>query len=212
MNRLFITLFIVFSLSGEILATQQGQGKGDIFTIGYDDLQGTFNAGTGAVSLNTITMRDSGFPILAFDAATDSTIYQQFQMSQMKKLGDNTKSVHLHAFLDTAPNAGDTAIFDWKYTWINNGNVIPVLASWNVGRTTHTFSGTEAQYSNKYIVIISSCTAPVNEETSSLLFCIITRDSTGAGSDTYAGNVGIATFPDTHISKNKIGTYNETSE
>lgn len=177
----------------------------------HDDMQGIVGTAIGASALGTITIRDTGFPILCFQNLNDDVVYFQYQMPHAKKLGTPVDSVHLHCYLPAAPGAGNTLIFNWEWTWYNNGALIPATASWNKDTYTYTFVGTEAQYSTLYIPIITNLAAPANETYSSILLVKITRDSTGPGSDTYNADLGIV-YTDAHIIKDRWGSLTEGSD
>jgi len=208
-----IGILIYFLLLTTLLfCVTQGQGKNDRFTIGYDDLYGEFTNATNVTALGTITIRDTGFPILAFQNANDDFCYIKYQMSHEKVLGQNIKSCHAHVYLPSAPAAGDTIYFDYAYCYVNNNDVIPAVANWTVGRSTHTFTGTEAQYSTRIIPIVAEIAPPANETYSSSFLIKITRDSTGVGSDTYNDDLGILNPPDIHIPQDKLGSFYEASD
>lgn len=177
----------------------------------HDDLQGIVGHATGVSALGTITIRDTGFPILAFQNANDDIIYYTFQMPHKKRLGEALDSVHLHYYLPTAPTAGDTIMMDYEWTWFNNGDTIPATADWTKSSTTITFTGTEAQYSTGIESIISNLTAPVDEEYSSILLVKLTRNSTGSPSDTYAADLGVL-YVDAHFPTDRYGSYNEYAD
>jgi hypothetical protein len=133
-------------------------------------------------------------------------------MQHDKALLTNLDSVHVHYYLPNAPSAGNTVYFDTSWTWLNReGAATPVISSWNVVRSTITFTGTEAQYSTGYKPIAINLTYPVNEEYSSMLLVKVVRDSTGVGSDTYSSDLGIL-YIDCHYQANKLGSNNEASD
>lgn len=201
-------IFIFFACISFVFAVDQGQDKNDIFTSSYDDLQGIVGTAIGASALGTITIRDANFPILAFQNINDDVISLQFQMPHSKKLNTNIDSLHVHAYLPIAPTVGDTVIFDYQFVFINNSDITPAVSGWTVGRSTHTFSGSEPQYSNQKINIVTDIPYPTNEGTSSILLFRAIRDSLGVGSDTYDSDIGIL-YTDVHIQKNRLGSYNE---
>jgi hypothetical protein len=207
-KKISALIYFLF-LTTQLFCVPQGQGKNDRFTIGYDDLYGDFTNATGVTALGTITIRDTGFPILAFQNANDDFCYIKFQMSHEKVLGQNIKSCHAHVYLPSAPVAGNTIYWDYSYCYINNNSVIPALSSWTTGRSTYTFTGSEAQYSTIIIPVVSEIVPPANETYSSSLLIKITRDSTGVGSDTYNDDLGILNPPDIHIPQDKLGSFGE---
>jgi hypothetical protein len=189
----------------------QGHNKSERFTASHDDMQCSVETTSTASALGTITVRDSGFQTKSFQNANDDVAFLAFQFSHRKKLATNCDSVHIHTYLPSAPSAGNTVIFDYAYTWYNNMDTIPALSSWSVGRTTYTFTGSEAQYSTPYIPVVTNLTVPANEGYSSILLVKITRDSTGTGSDTYADDLGIMYF-DAHFITDRKGSYNEATD
>ena len=71
-------------------------GKTYRHTEQHDDLRGIVGTATGASALGTITIRDTGFPILCFQNVNDDVVYFQYQMPHSKKLGTAIDSVHIH--------------------------------------------------------------------------------------------------------------------
>ena len=179
--------------------------------IYHDDIQGIVGTAVGTSALGTITIRDTGFPILAFQNANDDTLYMVYQMPHRKKLGVALDSVHLHCYLPSAPSAGQTVLIDYEYTWYNNDNTIPALVTWIKSTKTHTFTGTELQYSTPIITVIQNLTAPTNETYSSILLVKLTRNSTGVGSDTYNDDLGLV-YSDIHVPIDKNGSMNEFND
>lgn len=177
----------------------------------HDDIQGIVRTATGASSLGTITVRDTGFPMLAFQNANDDVLYMIFQFPHRKKTGTAVDSVHIHYYLPNAPSAGNTVIFDYEWVWINDGDAIPATASWTKSTKTHEFAGTEAQYSTGMVKIITNLTAPGSEKYSSILLVKITINSTGDGADTFDSDLGML-YCDAHFVANGNGSINETTD
>jgi hypothetical protein len=166
---------------------------------------------TGASALGTITIRDTGFPILAFQNANDDVLYMVFQFPHRKKLQSALDSVHIHYYLPVAPGAGNTLIFDYEWTWFNDGDTIPATATWTKSTKTHTFAGTEAQYSTGLLSIITNLAAPLSEKYSSILLVKMIRNSTGGGSDTYDSDLGMF-YCDAHFIVDRYGSFYESSD
>jgi len=178
----------------------------------HDDMQGIMTTVAGGSALGTLAIRDTGCTMLSFQNANDDVAVQVYQFSHRKKLDTNCDSLHLHYYLPSAPNANDTVIFKWWYTWYNNGDVIPAIANWTTGADkVLTFAGTEAQYSTGLVSIITNLVHPNNEGYSSILRVKVLRDSTGVGSDTYADDLGIDYF-DVHYIVDRNGSLNEASD
>jgi hypothetical protein len=178
----------------------------------HDDMQGIMTTVSGGSALGTINIRDTGCTMLAFQNANDDVAVQIYQFSHRKKLQTNADSVHLHYYLPSAPSAGQTVIFNWWYTWYNNGDVIPAIADWITGAAkVLTFTGAEAQYSTGLVSIITNLVPPANEDYSSMLRVKVVRDSTGVGSDTYNDDLGIDYF-DVHFIVDRNGSLTEASD
>jgi hypothetical protein len=185
--------------------------NGQRLTQAHDDQQGFLTNAVGAASMTTITIRDTGFPLLAFANATDDSFYISFQFSHRKKLNTNLDGVHLHAYLPSVPAANQTVLIDYEYTWSNYNGTIPATATWTKATYTHVFTGTEAQYSNILMPVITNIAFPVGESYSSILFCKFTRNSTGGGSDTYADDLGMVQC-DAHFMTDRLGSANEATD
>ena len=181
------------------------------FEAAHDDIQCSVATVTGGSALGALALRDSGATVASFQNANDDIAILIFQMPHRKKLGSAIDSIHIHAYLPSAPSAGGTVLIDYAYTWYNNGDVIPALAGWTTGTKTHTFSGTEAQYSTPLITVASNIAAPASEAYSSILICKLTRNSTGVGSDTYDDDLGVAYF-DAHYVVDRAGSATELTD
>jgi hypothetical protein len=177
----------------------------------HDDIQCDVASAAGGSSLGTLAIRDTGFSVGSFQNANDDTAFLSFQMPHKKKLGTAIDSVHIHYYLPTAPTASDTVLIDYAYTWYKNGDTIPAISGWTTGTKTHTFAGTEAQYSTGIISVITNISAPSGETYSTILLVKLTRNSTGIGSDTYAADLGIIYF-DAHYVTDRMGSINEISD
>jgi len=177
----------------------------------HDDMQGIMTTVSGGSALGTLAIRDTACTMLAFQNANDDIAVQVYQFTHRKKLNTNLDSVHLHYFLPNKPNANDTVILQYAWVWYNNGAVIPAIANWNTGTKTHTFTGSEAQYSTGIINVITNLAHPENEQYSSLLRVKVTRDSTGVGSDTYNADLGIDYF-DVHFIADRQGSIYEYTD
>ena len=177
----------------------------------HDDMQGIMSTVSGGSALDTIAIRDTGSTMLAFGANNNDVAVQIYQFTHRKKLNTPLDGLHLHYFLPTKPNAGDTVIFDYSWIWYNNGDIIPAIADWNTDQKILTFTGNEAQFSTGIVGIIGSMPAPENEQYSSMLRAKVTRLSSGAGSDTYAGSLGIDYF-DVHFIAGQQGSIYEYTD
>jgi hypothetical protein len=177
----------------------------------HDDMQGIVGTASGASSLGTVTIRDTGFPILAFQNANDDVLYMIFQFSHRKKLDTPVDSVHIHYYLPNAPSAGNTVVFNYEWAWVDDGDVVPDTSTWTKSSKTHEFVGTEAQYSTGMIKIITNLSAPASEKYSSILLVKIVRNSTGDGADTYDSDLGML-YCDAHFIVNGNGSINETTD
>ena len=178
----------------------------------HDDMQGIMTTVAGGSALGTLAIRDTGCTMLSFQNDNDDIAVQVYQFSHRKKLGTNADSLHLHYYLPSAPSANQTVIFNWWYTWYNNGGVIPAIANWITGSPKIlTFTGTELQYSTGLVSIITNLVAPTNEAYSSILRVKVLRNSTGGGSDTYDDDLGIDYF-DVHYITDRNGSLNEAAD
>lgn len=177
----------------------------------HDDQQGIMTTVSGGSALGTINIRDTGCTMLAFQNANDDIAVQVYQFSHRKRLNTNADGVHLHYYLPSKPNAGQTIIFNYAWTWYNSGDVVPAIADWNTDQKIHTFTGNEAQYSTGVINIITNLQYPANEGYSSILRVKVTRDSTGVGSDTYNDDLGIDYF-DVHYITDRQGSILEYTD
>lgn len=177
----------------------------------YDNLLGDISLAKNGSNLGDVAVRDSGFQIPGFNSNSNNFALFIFQFSHSKKLNTNAGSLHLHYFLPTAPNNGDTAIFNISWLWTTVNSIIPPIADWNNVTKTHTFTGNEAQFSTGIIELIASLQYPTNEDYSSILRVRIERKAVGIGCDTFLGNIGIE-YIDLHYQKNKIGSKLEYSD
>jgi len=140
------------------------------------------------------------------DNSADFTVVR-IQSPHWRKQGEVLDSIHMHYVLDTAPTAGQTALFDVYYTRCYPWQAIPVLASWtSVLWVTWTFTWTEPQRQYEIKSLVTNVPAPTTEWYWLYLLVRIVR-----GNGTYAWEIGVVDV-DAHAQKDRLGSINEFTD
>lgn len=183
----------------------------------YNDIQGNIaTALTGAAVWTTEQIRDTGFIINWLRHDQNDYFQQVLQMPHTKQLGTNLTSLHLHAL----PGASVDGIvaYSCSYIWVNVGDEIPAISSWNSTDGTFIVSGSDKNQ-HKIYPILTNVLSPISESYSSLFLAKIIRNST-SDVDTYTGskdsgtvqaNLGIL-YLDAHIKTWQDGSKNEYTD
>lgn len=187
------------------IAADRFEGSG---APAHDDMLGILSTGiTGANQWNVKNINDTLYPIPFLRDNSSDFACIRIQSPHWRKQGVVLDSIHIHYVLDSAPGAGETAIFDVYYTWCYPGQAIPALTGWSLAETvTQTFAGTEPAWYYGLFSFVTNIPAPTTEGYGLYLLCRIVR-----GNGTFAGEIGILDI-DAHAQKDRLGSINEASD
>ena len=174
----------------------------------HDDMLGILGTGlTGANQWNVKNISDTLFPVGFLRNNSNDFAVVRIQSPHWRKQGVVLDSIHMHYILDSAPTAGQTAVYDIYYTWLVPGQPASGLASWSsVLNVTKTFSGTEASWHYGIFSLAVNIPPPVTEGYGLYLLCRIVR-----GNGTYNREIGILDI-DAHAQKDRLGSNNEFTD
>jgi len=179
---------------------------------GHTDILGEIaTAPTGAAQWLTAQIGSTGFFINWLQSGQNDFFQIKMQIDHRFGLGRNLDDIHLHYILSAVPAAGSTIILDWAYTIVPIGQAVPVIGSWATGTTTFTFTGTETTNTHHAHSVASNIAPPAMQTYSSIIFFKATRKSSGLGSDTYAGNLGLL-YVDAHGLADRFGSHYATTD
>jgi len=154
----------------------------------FDDMLGEVRSSiTGATAWNTAQISDTGF-LLGWLRNNSIDYFQlKIQCPHRRKRESILADIHVHYCLSSAPSAGQTAIFDVYYTWIEPGVAVPALTNWvRYATKTLTFAGTEPQWYYGIFDFDENIAAPDGEGYGCMLLLKVTR-----GNGTYTGEFGV---------------------
>lgn len=178
----------------------------------HDDIQGNVaTAPSGASQWLTAQIGATGFFVNWLRNGQNDFFQITLQMPHRKVLGSALDSVHVHYLLSSAPSNGQTVKLDYAWTWLKDGDAVPVIGSWTSGTKTITFAGTETINTLAVTSIVTGLTAPASETYSSILLFKCQRTSSGGGADTYGGNFGLL-YCDGHVVVNRMGSVQELTD
>lgn len=142
-----------------------------------------------------------------FDDGTEEELYFAVQLPHDWMEGD-TLHPHVHWLPLVDGGAGETVSWGFEYTWANIGSVFGnSTIIYTDDRTPADAAPTELVH---YMSHFPAMIVP-DKELSSMMFCRIFRDATGAGgTDDYTPDAGILEF-DFHYKRDKMGSFGEYS-
>ena len=169
----------------------------------WDDLQATESQGTGGAAL-TYEVINSGNPFKVYSFRTGQTdeLHLRYQLPHGWDPGTEAH-FHIHGIPLTAANGN--VQWEGQYAWVANNSAVPANSLWTP--FTKTSAVTTADANKLEIFSIVRITPPAAALESSILFVYLKRIGAD-GTDTYGGNIGIASV-DLHFQKVKMGTLNE---
>ena len=176
--------------------------------VTHDDMLGILSTGiTGASQWNVKNINNTLYPLGFLRNNSSDFVMVRIQSPHWRKHNVALDSIHLHYILDSAPNAGDTALFDVYYTWLYPGQAVPALINWSLASSvTKTFTGTESAWQYNIFSVVSNVAAPTIEGYGLYLLCRVVR-----GNGTYTGEIGILDM-DAHAQKDRMGSLLEVSD
>ena len=182
------------------------------FTPGFNDLLGDIaTSPPGAAQWLTAQIGATGFFINWLQAGQDDFFQIKIQVDHRVYPGRALSDFHLHYCLSSVPAAGAIVNLDYSYIWVPIGQPIPIIGSWTSATKVITFAGTEAANTHYLVDLFTNVPAPPNQTYSSIFFFKCTRNSSGIGADTYAGNLGLL-YVDAHALMDRSGSVKETRD
>lgn len=180
----------------------------DRFKRGFDDMFGVMYTGTGNNQWNFAQLRDSGVLIGHLRNNSSDFFWYSAQSPHTREQGVTCKPIHIHYILDAVYTGGQTLIFDISYTWVIPGTIFPALADWTNLTSQSIVLSTEnlAQFYTDIVSLTPDIPPPSPEGYGTGLIVKITR-----GNGTYTGELGII-WADSHIPKDRTGSYNEYND
>jgi len=207
-NKNIFLLFCIIFLSVNLFATQQGQGKKDLFTPTYDDMQGILGTAlTGGAQWTPTAYRTTG--IVFNEVASGDFFTMIFQFQHSKKKSTNLDSIHIHCIPKGSTNGNIKFSYEWG--WFNHNDIIPDTLP-NSSSTADIALLTTDQYKMKYIDLITNLAFPTSEENSSILMVRITATAPSTGTNWWTGNRIALAYMDAHYIKDSTGSLNPTTD
>ena len=167
----------------------------------HDDMLGILGTGiSGANQWNVKNINDTLYPIGFLRNNSNDFAIVRIQSPHWRKQGENLDSIHLHYILDTAPSAGQTALFTTYWTWLYPNQAVPPLTSWANVPSTLTFGAGVPAWDYGIFSLVTNVSAPTSEGYGLYLLCRTVR-----GNGTYTGEMGVLDM-DAHAQKDRLGS------
>lgn len=169
----------------------------------YDDMLGQVRSAiTGGTQWDLEAIGDTGF-IIGWMKDNSSDMFQlTIQAPHSRVLQSVLGDIHYHYVLQSNSTAGQTIVYDTKYTWVKPGMTIPSIGSWTTSSITTQTLGTHVAPYYGIVELAINIPAIANEDYGSMLLIKVVR-----GDGTYTGKVGVLDA-DAHSLKGKLGSKN----
>ena len=174
----------------------------------WDDLRvdgQNFGSGPSAPALTDNFLGVSGLQQRMFQGSSqDDEAFFNIQLPHQWKQGGGLE-IHIHMTPWTTPEAADSAVFQFSYSWANIGSAFPT--SLTTDTTCIHLNGT-AQWEHK-LAELTNLATPANGKTlSSMLVCSLKRLAHTNDNDTYTGGISVL-YVDLHYEIDSMGSKEE---